>query len=189
MRASLLLEIVAWAAYLSSTATILTFISGILFFRFGKWLGKANDIFSVFQVLLMIPLVFLFNSLMTPPRYATIIITSLFGLGGMLISAYGQIRLIIGAINFAESQKYFPAGGAIGFWIILANIFSISSGELPTLMVLTGIGAGAGYLLIAGGFLKGGQNDPVFYIGSLMVGICYPVWGYWMGAAIHASLG
>jgi hypothetical protein len=52
------ISVYGWAAYLSATATIRTFISGIFFFSGAKWIGKLNDLFSVFQVLLIIPLVF-----------------------------------------------------------------------------------------------------------------------------------
>ena len=51
-----------------------------------------------------------------------------------------------------------------------------------------GIAAGIGYLLIVGGFIKGGQRDPIFYGGSFLLGICYPVWGFWLGKIILESL-
>ena len=184
----LVIKIYGYAAYLSATAVILTFITGILFFSFGQWFGKLNDLFSVFQVMLMIPLILMFNQLMTPPRFSTILITTTFGLGGILISAYGQIRLLLGKIDFEESLKYFPATGAIGFWLIMVNLSSFGSSELPKTLLGIGIAAGVGYLLTVGGFIKGGQQDPLFYSGTLVLGVCYPIWGFWMGRIILASL-
>jgi len=64
-----ILLIYGWAAILSAYATILTFITGILFFTVVKWIGKLNDPFSVFQVLLMIPLVYFFSQLISPPIF------------------------------------------------------------------------------------------------------------------------
>lgn len=183
------LSVYGWAAHLSAAATILTFVTSILFFSFGKWFGKINDLFSVFQVLLMIPLVFFFSQLITPPSYSTRIISSLFGLGGILGSAYGQIRLLINQIDFEQSQRYFPAGGAIGFWLIMVNGSLIGARALPTALVWIGIAAGVGYLLVAGGFIKGGQKDPLVYGGSLVLGVCYPTWGFWLGKLILESLG
>ena len=55
-----LLQIYGWLAYFSAAAAILTFITGILFFTIGKPFGKINDISSVFQMLFMIPLAFMF---------------------------------------------------------------------------------------------------------------------------------
>ena len=188
MNPNLIFSIYGWAAILSAAATILTFITGMLFFTVGKWFGKINDLFSVIQILLMIPLIFFFNQLITPPSYSTRIISCVFGLGGILVSAYGQIRLLLNQIDFEESLKYFPAGGVIGFWLIMVNLFSIGSRSLPNPLIWIGIAAGVGYLLIVGGLLKGGQKDPLFYGGSLLLAICYPVWGFWLGKLILASL-
>jgi len=183
------ISIYGWSAHLSAAATILTFVTGILFFSGGKLLGKINDLFSVFQVLLMIPLVLFFNQLITPPSFLARFISSAFGLGGILVTAYGQIRLLANKINFEESQKFFPAGGAIGFWLIMVNVSLIGARTLPTALIWIGIAAGVGYLLIVGGFIKGGQRDPIFYGGSLLLGVCYPIWGIWLGKLILVSLG
>jgi hypothetical protein len=182
------ISVYGWAAYLSAAITILTFVTGILFFSVGKWFGKINDLFSVFQVLLMIPLVFFFSQLITPPSFLAKFVSSAFGLGGILVSAYGQIRLLLNQIDFEESKKYFPAGGAIGFWLIMVNVSLIGARTLPAALIWIGIAAGAGYLLIVGGFIKGGQRDPLFYGGSLLLGICYPVWGFWLGKILMESL-
>lgn len=189
MNSSIELALYGWSAILSAAATILTFITGILFFTGAKWIGKINDLFSVFQVMLMIPLIFFFNQLITPPSFSTRIISSLFGLGGILVSSFGQIRLLLNQIDFEQSLRYFPAGGAIGFWLIMVNLFSNGSRAIPAPLVWIGIAAGAGYLLVAGGFIKGGQKDPLFYVGSLLLGVCYPAWGIWLGKLILESLG
>ena len=188
MNLNLIFSIYGWAGILSAGATILTFITGLHFFAVGKWFGKINDLSSVIQVLLMIPLIFFFHQLITPPSYATRIISIVFGLGGVLVSVYGQIRLLLNQIDFEGSPKYFPAGGVIGFWLIMVNLFSIGSRALPNPLIWIGIAAGISYLLIVGGFLKGGQKDPLFYGGSLLLAICYPVWGFWLGKMILASL-
>jgi hypothetical protein len=181
-------SVYGWVAHLSAAATILTFVTDILFFSVDKRFGKINDLFSVFQVLLMIPLVFFFNQLLTPPSFLARFVSSTFGLGGILVSAYGQIRLLANKISFEESQNFFPAGGAIGFWLIMVNVSLIGARTLPIALIWIGIAAGVGYLLTVGGFIKGGQEDPLFYGGSLLLGICYPVWGFWLGKIILESL-
>ena len=108
-------SVYGWAAYLSAASTILTFVTGILFFSVDKRFGKINDLFSVIQVLLMIPLVFFFNQLITPPSFLARFISSAFGLGGILVSAYGQIRLLAKKINIEESQKFSRQGEQLVF--------------------------------------------------------------------------
>lgn len=186
--AKLLFSIYGWAAILSAAAAIPTFITGILFLTGAKWVGKSNGLLSVFHVLLMIPVVFFFNQLITPPSVSTRIISSSFGLGGILVFASGQIRLLTNQIDFEGSQKYFLAGGAIGFWLIMVDLVSIGSRALPNPLLWVGIAAGVGHLLRAGGFLKGGQQDPLFYGGSFLLAVCYPTWGFWLGNLILRSL-
>ena len=147
------ISICGWSAHLSAAATILTFVTGILFFSGGKSFGKINDLFSVLQVLLMIPMVFFFSQLITPPSFLARFISSAFGLGGILV-----------------------------------NVSLIGARTLPTALIWIGIAAGVGYLLIVGGFIKGGQRDPLFYGGSLLLGICYPVRGFWLGKILLESL-
>ena len=43
------------------------------------------------------------------------------------------------------------------------------------------IAAGAGYLLTALGFHRGGQQHPLFYAGSLLMVVGYSVWAIWLG--------
>lgn len=189
MSSEIALYIYGWGAILSAIATILTFLSGILFFAGTRWLGKINDLFSIFQSALMIPLIAFFFQFITPPSYSTLLISSLFGLGGILFSVYGQTRLVLGKISFEESKRFFPAGGAIGFWLIMVNVFSMGALVLPAGLIWTGIAAGVGYLLVAAGFLKGGERDPIFIVGSLLLGVSYPFWGIWLGRLILDSLG
>ena len=95
---NLTLHIYGWFAYLSAVATILTFITGILFFTIGKPFGKINDISSVFQVLFMIPLAMILARTL-PARYLTLgLIAATIGVSGMILSAIGQSLLVFGRI-------------------------------------------------------------------------------------------
>ncbi len=55
-----------WSAYVSATATIVTFVSAILFFTLGQPFGTLNDIASVFQVIFMLPLALILYRLLGP---------------------------------------------------------------------------------------------------------------------------
>lgn len=52
-----LLSYAGWAACLGGAATVITFVSEVLFFTTGQPFGTINDIASVFQVLFMSPIV------------------------------------------------------------------------------------------------------------------------------------
>ena len=168
-----------WLAYLGAAAAVLTFVTGILFFSIGKRWGKINDISSVFQVLLMIPLAIVLFQLW--PFGTVSLLAAAVGIVGMLISAVGQSLLVLGRIDFEGSTKFFPAGAAIGVWLILICAFALGRDQLPDLFSWVGILAGIGYILIVIGFLWGGQQNALFYIGGLVLGIGYPVWAFWLG--------
>lgn len=187
MDISLLLSITSWSAYLSAIATILTFITGILFFTVNGPFGKINDVSSIFQVLFMIPLaIALYQPL--PANMRTLgLIAALIGIGGMLVAAYGQLLLVFGKIDFEESMKYFPAGAAIGIWLIVTSSFALIYDLLPIGLAWTGILAGVSYIVTVLAFLIKGQQNIVFYIGGLVLGISYPVWAIWLGLLISSD--
>jgi hypothetical protein len=113
METSPLLPVYGWSAYLGAAATILTFVTGILFFAVSQSFGKVNDISSVFQVIFMIPLVVMFVQLLPPATRTLRLIAALLGISGMLISAFGQSLLVFGRIDFQGSLKFFAT--VIGF--------------------------------------------------------------------------
>jgi hypothetical protein len=177
----LILQIARWAAYLSGAATVLTLLTGILFFTLGEAFGKINDISSVFQMVLMIPLAPVL-ALYLPTGNPTLAWAAAgIGLAGMLISAIGQSLLVLGRIDFQRSLKFFPAGGAIGLWLILVCLIGSGSGQLEGFSYWPGLLAGFGYLAAVVAFLKGGQSHPVFVLGGFLIGICYPIWAIALG--------
>jgi hypothetical protein len=181
MDTSFLATITSWSAYLSAIATILTFITGILFFTVNGPFGKVNDIASVFQVLFMIPLAFALYRLLPTSMRALGLILAMIGIGGMLFAAYGQSLLVFGKIDFEESMKYFPAGAAIGIWLIVTCSLALAYDLFPTGLSWIGILAGTSYIVIVLAFLIKGQQNMVFYIGGLVLGTSYPIWAIWLG--------
>ena len=184
MDTGLLNLITSWSAYLSAIATILTFITGILFFTVGGAYGKINDISSVFQVLFMLPLALVLYRLLPPSTRTLGLIAALIGIAGMLVAAYGQTLLVFGKIDFESSMKYFPTGAAIGIWLVVTCAFALSHNLFPTGLAWTGILAGLSYIVIVLAFLIKGQQNMVFYIGGLVLGISYPIWAIWLGYLI-----
>jgi hypothetical protein len=180
-------QIYGWFAYFSAAATILTFVTGILFFTAGQAFGRINDISSVFQVLFMIPLVMMFFQLLpTSLRYLGLL-AAFFGISGTLISAIGQSLLVFRRIDFQRSRQFFPAGAAIGIWLILSCSFAVGYGQLSPGLALIGILAGIGYIATVIGFLWGDQQNMLFTIGALVLGISYPIWAIWLGRLLLAG--
>ena len=175
------LQVYGWFAYLSAAATILTFITGILFFSKGEPFGKINDISSVFQVLFMIPVAVLMLRTGPAGDSGLVLIATIIGISGMILTAVGQSLLVFGRIDFQGSLKFFPAGGAIGIWLILVSVLIVMRGQFPPLLAWIGILAGSGYLATVIGFLMGGQQNKLFYIGAFVLGISYPIWAIWLG--------
>jgi hypothetical protein len=188
MSAKLFPLVISWSANLSAIATILTFITGILFFTVGGIFGKINDISSVFQVLFMIPLALALYRLLSPSASTLSLMATLLGIGGMLIAAYGQSLLVFGEIGFEGSKKYFPAGAAIGIWLVVTCAFALSHNLFPAGLAWAGILAGPSYILIVFAFLIKGQQNIVFYIGGLILGISYPIWAIWLGRLIGTGV-
>jgi hypothetical protein len=181
--------IFGWSAILSAAATIATFVTGILFFSVGKPFGKINDIASIFQVLLMIPLTIMFMRLLPPsPSNKIAIAVGIIGIAGMLISAWGQSLLVFGRIDFDTSRKFFPAGLAIGVWLTTINALVMPYGVLSKALCWAGIGAGVGYLLTVVGFLRGGQSHWLFIAGALGLAVCYPTWAIGLGRLLLYGL-
>jgi hypothetical protein len=184
MDTSLLAIVTSWSAYLSAIATILTFITGILFFTVGGAFGKINDISSIFQVLFMIPLAFALYFLLSPSMRTLGLIAAVIGIAGMLLAAYGQSLLVFRKIDFEGSMKYFPAGAAIGIWLVVTCSFALGDNLFPGGLAWAGILAGLSYIVIVAAFLIKGQQNMVFYIGGLILGISYPLWAIWLGRLI-----
>jgi len=178
----------AWFAYLSAAATILTFITGILFFTVGKPFGKINDILSIFQVLFMIPLAVMFVDISPAHQFAWALIIAIIGVLGMLVSALGQSLLVLERIDFQASARFFPAGGAIGFWLIVVCSLAAYNGQMPQMLAGVGILAGIGYILTVIGFLRGGQENVLFYIGALVLGVGYPIWAIGLGNLLTSGM-
>jgi hypothetical protein len=183
----LLTIVMSWSAYLSAIATILTFITGILFFAVGLSSGKTNDISSIFQVLFMIPLALNLYRLLPPNTRMLGLIAALVGIAGMLVAASGQSLLVFEKIDFEASLRYFPAGIAIGIWLIVTCSIALTSHLFPGGLAWAGILAGASYIVIVAAFLIKGQQSMLFYISGLVLGISYPLWAIWLGRFISAG--
>src|SRR5262245_35125668 len=141
-----LLGYTGWSAYVSAAGTITTFVSAILFFSFGQPFGAINDITSVFQVIFMLPLALVLYRVLRSHSQSLSFLAMLLGCGGILVAGSVQSLLVLGAITFQQSARSFPAGLAIGGWLILSSYLGFSSQSLPRPLAWVGLLAGVGYI-------------------------------------------
>ncbi|TAK13597.1 MAG: hypothetical protein EPO32_04705 [Anaerolineae bacterium] len=174
-----------WSAYLSAGVTVLTFITGILFFTRGAPWGRINDSVSVFQLVFMIPIAI---SLYVANPGGLALVALMLGLAGMSAGAYYQSLIALNAANYEKAGRWsLTAGAGVGAWLILANIVGLQNGGLPMGLLSAGWVAGAAYLMLVAGFWRGGQGHPLFVGGSLGVVLAYPIWAVWLGSLMLAG--
>ena len=107
---------------------------------------------------------------------------------GMVTAAVLQALLVFGRVAYEQTiRATLSAGGAVGLWLILANVLALDGGTLPPILVVFGIVAGVGYLLVVIGFYRGGQGHPLFYVGSFLGVVGYIVWGTWLGILLQTG--
>src|SRR5262245_23772831 len=181
MNRSSLLRWVGWCAYISAVATIVDLLTGILFFTIGQPFGTIEDGSSVLQVVFMIPMAIGLHRLISSTSKSISLVAAAVGIVGMLITAVGQGLLALGRIDYSTSTKFFPAGVAIGIWLLIVCFLARTKGFFPNGLAWAGFIAGAGYIVAVAGLLWGGQESSVFYVGGLALGIGYPVWAIWLG--------
>lgn len=172
-----------WAAILSAVATLLTLITGYLFFSTGGMFGPVNDPASVFQMLLMLPVAAALYLLTRQGAAALALLATAIGVAGMLTAAVLQVLLVFRAIDYEQALvAILSAGSAVGVWLVLANLLTLASGALTGGMAIIGAVAGAGYVLRIVGFRLGGRGHRLFYAGSGFAVIGYIVWGAGLGS-------
>jgi hypothetical protein len=190
MMSTEILQIIGWAAYLSAAATLVTFVTGILFFTVGQPFGTIQDAASALQVLLMLPIALVLHVSFRARAPALSLLAMVVGIAGMLVAGVLQALLVFRVVQFESTiRTTLTAGGAIGAWLVVVGALILADGTLPSGLAWSGIVAGGGYILLVIGFWLGGQQHPLFWGGSLAAVIGYAVWAFWLGyAALSGAL-
>ena len=95
--------LVGWAAILSAVATLLTLITGYLFFSTGGMFGPVSDPASAFRMLLMLPIAGALYLLTSQATAALALVATAIGVAGMLITAVLQALLVFRAIEYEQT--------------------------------------------------------------------------------------
>ncbi|UCC64606.1 MAG: hypothetical protein JSV36_06040 [Anaerolineae bacterium] len=180
-----LLRYVGWATYASAAATLVTFVTGILFFTVGQPFGTIQDATSALQVFLMLPIAAVLLNWFRPDAPVLSTLATIVGVVGMLVAGVLQVLLVFRAVRFESTiGTGLAAGGVIGAWLVVINGLGLASGAFPNGLAWSGIVAGGGYVLLVIGFWLGGQQHPLFWGGSLATVIGYVVWAMWLGRVL-----
>lgn len=186
-----ILAYVAWAAYLSAIATLVTLVTGILFFTVGRPFGTIQDAASALQVFLMLPVQLVLYSSFQSYAPALSLLAAVVGMIGVLVAGVLQVLLVFRVVHFERTiGTVLAAGGAIGAWLVLMNSLALAGRAFPDGLAWSGIVAGGGYILLVIGFWLDGQRHPLFWGGSLAAVAGYAVWAMWLGRlALSGGLG
>lgn len=183
-----LFRLAGWSAYLSAIATILGFVTIIAFFMVGAPFGKINDVISVIGSLVIIPILLALHHLHRSHVPAASLGALLIGMIAMLVAATLQTLLVFKAITYEQTAVTVPSAyGVVGLSLITYNYLAYANETLPRKLAGWGIVAGFGYVLVIMGFILGGQNHPLTYIGGLASVIAYSVWAIWLGRVFLKS--
>lgn len=171
-----------WSGYLSAIATILGAVTLILFFSVGAPFGVINDTISVIGSLVIIPILYALYSLHRSNAPGTSLAALIVGTIAMLVAAGLQTLLVINVITYEQTAITVPSAyGVVGLSLIAFNYLAYVNGSFPQKLAVWGIAAGIGYVLAITGFILGGENHPLTYLGGALAVIAYPAWAIWLG--------
>jgi hypothetical protein len=170
------------SAYLSAAATLLTLVTGILFFMRGEPFGKINDASSVLQMLFMLPIAVAIFLLTRSIAFGLALLSAIVGVTGMLVAAVLQALLVFGFVAYEQTiRAVLWAGGVVGLWLLATNLYALAAEVAPGGLAILGVVAGVGYVLTVVGFRLGGQQHPLFHIGAFLGVLGYSAWAIWLG--------
>lgn len=156
------IRIGGWCAYASgwiATVGVVCFVA-----RFGPWKGPfgwINDVSSLLQYLLAIPIALSLYEILRSRHRALAALTTVVGVGGMLATVTLQFALLAGVLTFAEQ------GGPVSIAILVIGVWLIATGYL-----LRRLGSFRRSLVMS--------LLAVPYFG-------YPIWAFWIGRRLRTT--
>lgn len=178
-----------WSAIVSAIATVVGFVTLIIFFSVGQPWGTLNDVTSVilaFSLLLVLLALYFLHRQNAPALTLGVLVI---GVLALLVAAVFQLLLIFGVIEFQQTAVVVSAAfGLFGAALIVFNAIARAQGTLPGTLALLGIVAGVSYVLVIVGFILGGQEHPLTAVGGLTAVITYPIFAIWFGRILLSGV-
>jgi hypothetical protein len=179
MNKSSLFRLAGWSAYLTAIATIIGFVTLITFFIVGEPYGTINDISSVVIALSALPVLFSLYQLHRSAAPAVSLTAVIIGVIGALSAAVLQTILITTRQTYGNATTI--SFGVFGISLVMYGYLALADQTLPRRLAWLAIVAGIGYVLVNAGFIVGGENHPLTYVGGLVSIIGYPAWAIGLG--------
>ena len=185
MNKNSLFRFAGWSAYVSAAATIFGFVTLITFFIVGDPFGIMNDVSSVVIVLSALPVLFSLYQLHRSAFPAANLTALVIGVIATLSAAVVQTIFILTRKTFGDTVTI--SYGIFGVSLVIYGCLALADKMLPRGLAWFGIVAGIGYVLVITGFIVGGPNHPLTYVGGLSSIIGYPTWAIWLGRVLLRS--
>lgn len=148
----------------------------------GDPFGKINDISSIVIALSSIPMLLALHKLHHNVSHALSFGALTVGVAAMLIAGVVQTLFVFGVFEYEQTVYISPLGfGALGVAIAVYGYLAHIGKTFPSALPVLGMLAGIGYALVAFGFLLGGENHLLSYVGGSIAVIAYPSWAIWLG--------
>lgn len=176
-----LFRLAGWSAILSAIATIVGAVTLVIFFSLGDPYGKINDVSSIVIAVMGIIVLFALHKLHQTVSYPLSITALTIGVLALLIAGAVQTIFVLGFIRLEQTSTAPYSFSVFGISIAIHGYLAWIARSFPRGLAVWGMIAGLGYALVGLGFILGGPNHPLTYIGGALSVIAYPIWGFWLG--------
>lgn len=178
-----------WSAIVSAIATVIGFVTLVLFFSRGQPWGTINDVSSVILAFVLLPVLLALYTLHRQNAPAIALAVLVIGVLALLVAAAFQLLLIFNVIEFMQTAIIVPtAFGLFGAALVVYSTLARAHGSLPNALAWLGIVAGVSYMLVIVGFILGGQEHPLAAMGGLTAVTIYPIFAVWFGRMLLLGL-
>jgi hypothetical protein len=175
-------------SYLAGVAWILGFAALFIFFAVGGIFGPINDAISIFQFLFLIPVALALHRILGLHAPTVSGMATVLGIMAMLVIAFLQLLLVLGAVQLEQTLRPILLLGAIvGLWWLVTSIVGLARGALPAGPAWAGVVAGSAIIVTAIGFVLGGQQHPLSAAGFIVGAVAVPVWAFWLGRVLASG--
>ncbi len=160
-------RLAGWSAILSAIATIVGAVTLVIFFSVGDPFGKINDVSSIVIAITGIIVLHAMQKIHRSTSYSMSAVASTLGIVALLVAGIVQIVFVVGGIQYKQTEFVSPLGfGLFGIALIVFGYLGWIEASRPRALSATGMTAGLGYVLVTAGFLLGGPNHMLTYIGG-----------------------
>ncbi len=175
-----------WSAYGSAAAMILSAVTLALFYNVGQPWGTINDITITVLAVLILDVLLVLHRLHRHGDPTFSLIAYLIGVLGMIMAIGFQVLLVLRI--YEPPELTVPVGfGLWGVSLLLFSYLAFAGKTFPRGLVILGLIAGIGYVLVSAGSITGDVPVPLSLTGILLAAIFYPLWAIWFGRLIFSG--